>query len=66
MNRVKQLRELAQVARNLAAQAADDRTRNALLIEAATLESKARRREAELGLREPLMRAAPILHQKQA
>ena len=58
MIRVKQLRELAQVARNLAAQAADDRTRAALLIEAATLDSKARLLEVESGVRAPLMRPA--------
>ena len=66
MIRVSQLRELAKVARNLAAEAADDRTRTALLIEAATLEAKARRLEVESGIREPLMKSAFPSSQKQA
>ena len=58
MLRVKQLRELAAVARNLALQTADERTQIALWMEATILESKARRREVELGLRPPLLQRA--------
>lgn len=58
MLRVQQLREMAQVARNLAAQATDDKTREGLLIEAATLEAKARQREIELNLRPSSMQKA--------
>lgn len=58
MLRVKQLREMARVARNLAAQASDSETRAGLLVEAATLEAKARQREIELKLRPPIMQKA--------
>ena len=58
MLRLKQLREMAAVARNLASQTPDERTQIALWMEATILESKARRREVELGLRPPLMRKA--------
>ena len=58
MLRVNQLYEMANVSRNLAAQAPDAKTRDALLFEAATYEAKARRREVELGMREPLMQRA--------
>ena len=56
--RVQQLRELALTARNLAAQATDEKTRLGLLMEAATLEAKARQREIELNLAPPILQKA--------
>lgn len=55
MLRVQQLREMAEIARNFAAQSSDEKVRSSLIFEAARLEAKARKREVELGLRPPPM-----------